>query len=366
MTDHEHENAQLAAWLAGDIDDAEAAALERRLETEPALGARLDAMAATLARLRRYDAVELPPGTADRLHARLTSERRGPATGPADAGVPGNVRAPRDSSVGGGGRTAGQRTAASPGPGGITRPSGRAGTEGPGRERTVRRVRLAGIAAAVLVVVIGIGGLLPLLNRGPGGESADSAAVEVAAEDEAAEEETLAEESSEAAAEALEEDGAVSAASEEERAAAEVASAAPVVVDSGAPLGLAAEPRDDSVGDDAAPAAQDTLAGRFLSVPEAQALLGTPLDEAREVARAFVAELLTAPALASVGTAPSACLDTVLPEDTAVPARVEGFTLDGSPALAYVVVRANPGAQVLDAVQVVVTDPRTCAVLVRS
>jgi len=138
-----------------------------------------------------------------------------------------------------------------------------------------------------------------------------------------------------------------------------------VVVDAGAPLGLASEPGE---GDDLAASGtpDDALAARFLGVPEAQALLGLPLDGARDLARSFVTQLQAAPALVSAGAAPSACLDTVLPEDTAVPARVEGFTLDGAPALAYVVVRATPGAQLLDTVQVVVTDPRTCTVLADS
>lgn len=424
MTDHEHENAQLAAWLAGDLDDAEASALEQRLDAEPGLGARLDAMAATLARLRRYDAVELPPGTAGRLRARLIAERSGPTTdrlqpraqvedrttrdrapatgdgrlagspqGPVGTSPAPGATAPEpvtpttDATPGTGTTTPGTGTA-TPGPAGaagaggvrgrtgeVTRPPGRAGTRSPGAERPgrqrARRARLAGIAAAVLVVVVGIGGLLPLLNRGD--DASDSAAFEVAAGDGVSEEALVEEESAQEFSEAAEDSAeAVPApeASEEERAAAEAAPPGPVVVDAGAPLGLSAEPpageQETAEEDSAAAGGGAALADRFLRVPEAQALLGLPLDEARETARAFVAELQTAPALASVGSAPSACLDVVGLEDTAVPVRVEGFTFDGAPALAYVVVRATPGAQVLDTVQVVVTDPRTCAVVAGS
>jgi hypothetical protein len=70
----------LAAYLAGDLDQAATAALEQRLAREPALQAQLDATHEVILALRSVDAVETPGGFEERLHARLAQEQA-PALG---------------------------------------------------------------------------------------------------------------------------------------------------------------------------------------------------------------------------------------------------------------------------------------------
>ena len=65
----------VAAYLADDLDGAAAAAFEQRLEREPALVARLDALADALVVLGGHDDAALPEGFDDRLSQRLTAER---------------------------------------------------------------------------------------------------------------------------------------------------------------------------------------------------------------------------------------------------------------------------------------------------
>lgn len=74
----------LAAYLDGETDEATSARLERRLATDPALAARLDALAATRARLQRLSDVHAPDDVRQRLRARLAEER---AAGTAPTGV---------------------------------------------------------------------------------------------------------------------------------------------------------------------------------------------------------------------------------------------------------------------------------------
>lgn len=72
----------LSAYLLGELSDADAAALEQRLDRDPDLRARLDALAGALVALGGHDDVDVPAGFEDRLDARLASERA--ATAPAD------------------------------------------------------------------------------------------------------------------------------------------------------------------------------------------------------------------------------------------------------------------------------------------
>lgn len=65
----------VAAYLADDLDPAATAAFEQRLAREPALVARLDALADALVALGGHDATTLPDGFDDRLTERLAAER---------------------------------------------------------------------------------------------------------------------------------------------------------------------------------------------------------------------------------------------------------------------------------------------------
>lgn len=71
----------LSAYLAGELGDAEARALEARLATEPALATQLHALAEALVSLGGFDEVDVPEGFAERLERRLAHERANPAGG---------------------------------------------------------------------------------------------------------------------------------------------------------------------------------------------------------------------------------------------------------------------------------------------
>ncbi len=73
------EGALLAAYLDGETDDITTRRLERRLADDPALAARLDAVATTRAQLQRLAQVTMPDDMRRRLHAHLEQERT-PAT----------------------------------------------------------------------------------------------------------------------------------------------------------------------------------------------------------------------------------------------------------------------------------------------
>jgi hypothetical protein len=64
----------LSAYLAGELDEQAAAAFEARLAADPALTARLDALAGALVTLAGADDVEPPQGFGERLGARLEAE----------------------------------------------------------------------------------------------------------------------------------------------------------------------------------------------------------------------------------------------------------------------------------------------------
>lgn len=143
----------LAAYLDGDTDDVTTARLERRLAVDATLAARLDAIAATRARMQRLAQVSVPDRARQRLHDELERERRAELTS----------------------RRADRSTSAAP--------------------RRARRWRLPtgpaiAAAAIALVTVLGLTSLLGPLGGG-GGETqesaADAAAEGTAAEDAAAE-----------------------------------------------------------------------------------------------------------------------------------------------------------------------------------
>lgn len=145
------EGALLAAYLDGDTDELTTARIERRLASDDAFAARLDALAAMRARLQRLDEIVVPPAVRTRLHERLDAERA--ASGDTDRRhVPGRA-APL-------------------------------GTEDPGMTTEVRRARrwpalaapapaLAAAAAIVVVAVLGAAAVLGQLGTGGTAGSAE-------------------------------------------------------------------------------------------------------------------------------------------------------------------------------------------------
>jgi len=305
----------LSAWLDGELDPAEAEALERRLATEPALARRLDVLHDALVALRGLDAADPPEDFDARLAERLRSD-------------PGAEVVPLDR----------QPRRARP-------------------EAGARRAPWGWLGAAAAALVLLAGALsVPLLFGGGGGGG--TGAGDRTAEDTAGEETE-----SEAAQEAASADAAVARPS------------APVIVEEAVAF-AGSVPAPESAGPTPAPplpaSPSDTGGGaavelgeRFLTVPEAVGLLGISVEEARGIAEEFSAVIQDAPAFSS-GVRPGACLATVTqpapdrPGAVLVPARVEAFSFEGSPALAYVLVGASTDAPTLDRLELWVTDPVTC------
>lgn len=305
----------LSAWLAGELAPAEAEVLEARLATEPALVRRLMVLHDALVELRDLDAAEPPEG----FDAALT-ERVGSDLGGEVVALDRSARGTR------------------PTPGTRSAPWG----------------RLAAVAAAMVL----LGGVLsvPLMFGGSSGDDASSVAP-LAGPGE----------------------GATDAASEMETGAgdAEAAAArptAPVIVEQGLAAVVGPPVSDSPVPEPQSSAEEDTAGGgqaaevlgdRFLTVPEAVGLLGVGVEEARAIAQDFSAVVRGAPPFTS-GVRPDACLSVVTepapekPLTVLVPARVEAFVYEESPAIAYVLVGASTDAPALDRVELWVTDPVTC------
>lgn len=140
-TDALDEGELLAAYLDADTDEVTTARVERRLQTDREFAARLDAVAATRARLQRLDQVAAPAAARAGLDARLAAERAG---GPAPT---------REAS--------------------------------PARERRWRTINLAPLAAAAVLVVVAVIGVGSLVTGGDdeGAGAAESSAVTQAAGD---------------------------------------------------------------------------------------------------------------------------------------------------------------------------------------
>lgn len=305
----------LSEWLAGELAPAEAEALEGRLAAEPALARRLEALHDALVEMRGLDTAEPPEGFEARLAERLESD-------------PGAEVVPLDRASRGARPMSGARPPA--------------------------WGRLGAVAAALVLLAGAVS--VPLLFGGGGGQDAATGLRQ----------ETAAEAESEAASEM-----------ETSVANAEVAPprpTAPVIVEEQVAQALQATPAPtpapapspEGQGDSVPSSeAAQALGDRFLTVPEAVGLLGAGLEEARGIAQAFTAAVLDAPAFSS-GVRPGACLSVVTepapekPLTVLVPARVESFTQQGVPALAYVLVGASTDAVALDRVELWVTDPVTC------
>ncbi|MDQ3710533.1 MAG: hypothetical protein M3387_14755 [Actinomycetota bacterium] len=299
----------LSAYLADDLPDDEAAALEARLPGDPELAGRLDRMAAMLVELGNLDRASPPSGFDARLTQRLLAERR-------------------DDPVRGDG---GASLAAAP----VT------DLDQIRRRRAARQRRwvLGGTVAAAVAAVALVSGLAVQelgFMVGGGGSSAGGAGEEAAgrvagqgggsAEDAATGEST----------EAGDQPATQGAPSRTGR---------PVVLD-----------REVVLADEAA------VRARYRALVEAERLLAAPLPQARAAADSAATFLRRSSSL-SDALAPAECLaarrrDSATP---VVPARVETVVYRGEPALAYVLVTASDGARELDRIQVEIVRAGDCS-----
>ncbi len=293
------DDAELSAYLAGDLDDLAARRLEARLAEDPALAARLDQIADILAELRAVDTVEPPEGLAERVQTHVA-----PVTIPPEAPA-----SPR-------GETIAQQPAAA--------------TRGRRFVQTPRR--LGAVAAAVAAVAL-VGGIT-LLTSPAGDDVAEEAEDRMTTLDDAQEEAPApdADEAPEAAGDGPQ--------GEEARPDAE----------SGVAEDLVDDPRDDVATSSA--------------VSDAQALLGTPADDADAAADEQWTVLAEGPPLQD-GSDPSACRLDLRddPADVVVPVAVVSGTLDGREVASYLVAAGADGP--LERVEVVTVEASTCRIVDR-
>lgn len=324
----------LSAYLAGDLDDDTAAALERRLAAKPQLAAQLDALADALVALGGYDEVATPEGYEQRLSERLAA----PVAAPTDLGA---YRQRRTGSA--------------------------------------RWLRLGTVAAVLLAGTVMAGTALRSMGGQDAMETTDGA---IAMSESAA---GLGDDSS-------------------------TRPSAPVILD-----------------DNVEVADEQALRRRYEALPEVQALLGVPRDEATELAMVFAdavaardVGVVTDQAALSAGSSATAAQDpaeegagggsgsgsaesfsdedaaddgagpdaaaapseaqsksrnlarrdpclAAITEDAAaplVPVRVETLRYDGRRAISYVLVTSTPDSGELDRTEVWVVRPRDCATIV--
>ncbi|WP_341251592.1 hypothetical protein [Euzebya pacifica] len=132
-------DAQLTAWLAGDLDPIADAEVSAAVESDPAVAARADALAGVLAGLAMAAADPPPADFAESLDAGLAAALGLAAPAPP---VPPAPRAP------------------TPPPAVSRRPAGRRDIGHPGGSRTGRRLQRLTSGLAVLLLVVASGGLL--------------------------------------------------------------------------------------------------------------------------------------------------------------------------------------------------------------
>ncbi|HVM00718.1 MAG TPA: hypothetical protein VM324_15625 [Egibacteraceae bacterium] len=335
MTDAHHPNPSapgpgdgelMAAYLSGDLDDATAAVLERRLPDEPELARLLDDTARVLVALRGVDEVAAPPGAGERLRLRLAAEAAEPRAAAA-------VSEPAD----GGGEPVAVAALSS-------------------RRRAVPWAAVAGVAAGLAAFALVGGGLV----QGFGDRGT------MPAEDSATDTDVAMEESAGDSGVALEEHGGGAGESAGDSAQRSSASADGAREPAAAPFGdqqLSAPPptgRAPLVVDaEIALAGPNEVRARYTAAPEATSLLGEPLPAAVERAAVYRGQVAAAEAFRS-GVHPGDCLDDVGEGSPLLPARVESATFAGQPALVYLLVRANPDAAALDRVEAWVVEPEGC------
>lgn len=297
----------LSAYLLGELPDADAEAFETRLGQEPALAAQLDALAGALVSLGGHDEVGTPEGFDDRLDERLRAARSGAGVVSLDAA----------------------------------------------REQRARS-RGWWTTIGTVAAVVAVGGVMAagaLRGIGSGGD-------EMAAEDAGTTMESATSPDFDDAASGGGGTASAGRAGGESRLEEDSVSA-----DAAAP---AAPPTAPLLLDDQAVVrGEAALRKRYAGAPEADALLGTPVEEARSVAASFTTAVQRAEGFVG-GGAPADCLETVTTaaEQPLIPARVETLRYRGQPALSYLLVTATPGSDALDRVEVWVVDASSCATLV--
>lgn len=372
MTPFDPTDEQLAAWLAGDLEAADAAAVEARVQADAAVAARADALADVLAALSGAEEAALPEGYEERLRARLIAEAEASPQDPSGAAAAG-VAAPGPGAAGAGSRPGGSR----PGDG---RPAGSAGGS---RHRRLQRV-LSGLA---VVALLGVGSLVAVRSGGFGGGDAtsgsagepgmlaggDAAQSTRGAEDgrlsmEELSAATEAETAGEAAAEATAPAAGATGAPEEVAATDDAAAADTAAV----PTAESAEPPEAgegaATGAPAVLATQDgpTLLDSGVDLPDTEAVRAryadrtdlatfsdnTGGDEDGSPRATQYAEAVRAAPPFTSGPSPAACLDQLLGGERLV-VLVETVVYDGRPALAYLLLDAGLA-------RVAVTDPATC------
>lgn len=303
----------LSAYLAGELDEAAAAALEERLSGDPELARRLDATAAVLVALRGVDEVALPPGAGKRLRDRLAAPQAAE------------------------GRTAHPEAADEEAGTTVTPLASR---------RRLPWSAIGGVAAGLAAIALIGGGLLQ--GFGTSEESVGDRPASGTAEDEAVPEALEAPAREEAETEALDRgDGGADGEEQADVSAPEAAPRAradgPVVLD-----------------EEVALADEREVRSRYQRLPEVVGLLGEPAAIAPDRAAAYRSAVADAPAFRS-GTRPGDCLDDTVGADAVIPVRVESVVHDGRPAVAFVLVSAGEGSSSLDRVEARIVDPVGCA-----
>lgn len=302
----------LSAYLLGELDEAATADFERRLAADPALGARLDALAGALIALAGVNDVAEPEGFADRLRARLEGE-------------------------------------------------GAAGDLDARRER--RRRWSAVLTAAAGVVVMAVAGVQVLGGADDMGKRDD---MEVAQEESALRDSSGAAGSAgaemysddyanmEADApmrETTRQDGgdegsgasAGSMPARAEQAPSGDARSEPVILDEGAALST-----------------DDEARARYMGLPEGEFLRGMARDEAVETAARHADAVRQAGPFAS-GVRPDTCLDEVRGGlEGRVVARVELVRWQGGETLAYLLGLPGPDSAELDRYELWLVGPEGC------
>lgn len=367
---------QLAAYLAGELDEAAVVALEARMADEPWVARAADEMADMLLDLQRVDEVAVPDDFAARLAAGLAEEIGHPL--PA---VPGQAR-PLD-------RRMLERSGAAAADGHAERAQdAEGGTVVDGTARFARwrpaQIRAA-LAVAAGVAVLFVGSITVTQSGFLGGaDDAGDGGVEESVRSMDATEDVMAADDAEDTAEELMEDEAVEEPAED--AAAELAAGAATMEEQESAVeDDAADAGADATDHDAIAAApaplQDPAGGGPVVIdagelpdedairlavsgnPAVQRLLGRPADEVAGLAEAFTDELLRADPLPD-GTDAAACLLPVLGDsgDGVTPAVAAAITQDGRSRLAYALVRSSDGVTA-DQVDVWVTESEGCGVV---
>ena len=373
---------QLAAYLAGELDDAAVEALEARMQSEPWVADAADDMADMLVELGAVEEVDPPVGFADRLRAGLAAEigHELPRAARLDPDV---VRASGAAALDGWSTTSRGRR---------DRPTGsRPGDQHRAETRRSRFGRAAmAVAAGVVVLFVGTTAVFLSSSSDDSGDSVESAddtsaramgdeaAFAGGAADSAEEEREeaamemapdmlqeptaldaplAAEEApvEDAEEEAAEETAADEAAADGELADTDTGDAAGATT--AAPVGPALLDLGEIGGDD--DAVRATVGGD----PAATQLIGRSEADAEQLATPFRDEILRAEPFDD-GVEPGACLTEVLrdADGVVVPAVAASFTADGDPRLGYALVRSSSG-DALDRIDVWVVDPGGCSVL---